>query len=421
MSAGPAGGNGGGFTHSLYRTTPDGSHALFVTDEALVADDTDTRQRPVRVHRRGDVRLVSTGTAGGNGAFDLYSSQVYIAEDGDKVIFMTSEQLVSADQDTRPDSYMRTGGTTTTLISPGTGAFPSTMGAISPDADRIFFHTNEPLVPADTDGFMDLYELRSNQVSLISPSPLGGNSSFQPGVSCCPENVVSRNGSRVFFVSGESYAASDTDAASDLYVASTSPTPPPGYARPKGASPLRVPLVPAYQECTAPNREHGPPLAFGSCNPPSQTSSNLTVGTPDANGQAANSIGSVHFAVVAGDPATAPDEADVPTTFSLTDVRVRSTLADYTGNLVSTVTVRITDKLNGTGIEAATVQDLNFSFAVPCAATAGAAGATCQTTTSFDAVMPGAIKEGRRSIWQFDRVRVTQNGQLFATQGIFVP
>ena len=179
--------------------------------------------------------------------------------------------------------------------------------------------------------------------------------------------------------------------------------------------------MPAYQECTAPNREHGPPLAFGSCNPPSQTSSNLTVGTPDANGQAANSIGSVHFAAVAGDPATAPDEADVTTTFSLTDVRVRSTLADYTGNLVSTVTVRITDKLNGTGIEAATVQDLNFSVAVPCAATAGAAGATCQTTTSFDAVMPGAIKEGRRSIWQFDRVRVTQNGQLFATQGIFVP
>ena len=199
---------------------------------------------------------MSTGPAGGNGAFDLYSSQVYIAEDGDKVIFMTSEQLVSADQDTRPDSDMRTGGTTTTLISPGTGDFPSTMGAISPEADRIFFHTNEPLVPADTDGFMDLYELRGNQVSLISPAPLGGNSSFQPGVSCCPPNVVA-DGTRVFFVSGESYAASDTDAATDIYVASTSPTPPPGYVRPKGASPLRVPLVPAHQECTAPTGSTG--------------------------------------------------------------------------------------------------------------------------------------------------------------------
>ena len=66
------------------------------TNEALVADDTDTRndlyeytarERAARVDRAG----------GGNGAFDLESSQVYITEDGDKVIFMTSEKLVSAD------------------------------------------------------------------------------------------------------------------------------------------------------------------------------------------------------------------------------------------------------------------------------------------------------------------------------------
>ena len=146
------------------------------------------------------------------------------------------------------------------------------------------------------------------------------------------------------------------------------------------------------------------------------------MGTPDANGQAANSIGSVRFAVVAGDPVTAADEADVAVTFSLTDVRVRSTLADYTSPLASTATIRVTDRLNGTGIEAATVQDLDFAVWVPCAATAGAAGGTCQMTTSFDAVMPGAIKEGRRSIWEFDRVRVTgRRGQLFATQGILVP
>ena len=33
-----------------------------------------------------------------------------------------------------------------------------------------------------------------------------------------------------------------------------------GYPRPAGASPLRASLVPAYNECTAPNRTHGPPL-----------------------------------------------------------------------------------------------------------------------------------------------------------------
>ena len=59
---------------------------------------------------------------------------------------------------------------------------------------------------------------------------------------------------------------------------------PTGYARPKGATPLRVPLVPAFQQCTAADRTHGPPLAFPSCASPAQTSGNLTVGTPDANG-----------------------------------------------------------------------------------------------------------------------------------------
>ena len=40
-----------------------------------------------------------------------------------------------------------------------------------------------------------------------------------------------------------------------------------GYPRPKGATPLRVSLVPAYQECTSPDKTHGAPLAFPSCSP----------------------------------------------------------------------------------------------------------------------------------------------------------
>jgi hypothetical protein len=46
----------------------------------------------------------------------------------------------------------------------------------------------------------------------------------------------------------------------------------PSYVRPRGATPFRVPLVPAYSQCTNPNRQHGAPLAFGSCNPPQQAS-----------------------------------------------------------------------------------------------------------------------------------------------------
>ena len=45
-------------------------------------------------------------------------------------------------------------------------------------------------------------------------------------------------------------------------------TAPDAYVRPRTAPTTRTSLVPAYQECTAPDRVHGPPLDSSSCNPP---------------------------------------------------------------------------------------------------------------------------------------------------------
>ena len=78
------------------------------------------------------------------------------------------------------------------------------------------------------------------------------------------------------------------------------------------------------------------------------------------------------------------------------------------------------------------MQDAAFAWTVPCSATADTTvGATCAVTTSADAVMPGVIKEGMRSIWQLGQVQVFDGGAdgqasttpntLFATQGVFVP
>ena len=136
---------------------------------------------------------------------------------------------------------------------------------------------------------------------------------------------------------------------------SPSPT---GYARPKGATPLRVPLVPAYQQCTSADRTHGPPLAFPSCSSPDQTSSNLTVGTPDTpgNGAAPDFSGFVRYDVLVGTPG-APDDSDVRVTAGLTDVRCAGAGAacgpanargggDYTGDLQLNASMRLTDKWN---------------------------------------------------------------------------
>jgi hypothetical protein len=191
--------------------------------------------------------------------------------------------------------------------------------------------------------------------------------------------------------------------------------------------------VPAYQACTAPDRTHGPPLAYGSCSGPDQLSQHLTVGTPDANGKGAKSVGYARYGAANGNPASPPDEANVNFYMRLTDVRVASDLSDYEGELDLRSKIRITDRRSGPGAdEPATVEDFEFSVTVPCAATEDTTvGARCEVATTAEAIIPGAVTEGARSIWQFDQARVydggpdglasTQDNTLFAVQGLFVP
>jgi hypothetical protein len=209
---------------------------------------------------------------------------------------------------------------------------------------------------------------------------------------------------------------------------------PRGYPRPKGATPFTVPLVPAYQACSSPNRTHGAPLSFGSCAPPLLRSDYLTFGTPDANGKGANSVGSVTFKVQNDNPVTPVDEADVLVNASLTDVRNKTDLSDYTGELRESNLVRITDADNGgaSGSDPATVSDFPMGFTMPCAATASTtAGATCSVATSLDALVPGTVSGGNRANWQLGEVTVSDGGSdgqasttpntVLARQGVFVP
>jgi hypothetical protein len=214
--------------------------------------------------------------------------------------------------------------------------------------------------------------------------------------------------------------------------------PTPGaYARPQAASPLRVSLVPAYSACTVPNREHGPPLAHPSCNPPDPASSQLTVGTPDANGQPAQNVGNIRFKTRVGSPGTPGDQADVSITVNVSDVR-QSDLSDYAGELQTAVDLRLTDRNNSPGPpifpddQTGTVQDQTFSVTVPCTASADpAVGSDCGVTTSADSVVPGLVVEGDRTIWQAGQVKVfdggidgdadTPDNTLFAVQGVFIP
>ena len=235
------------------------------------------------------------------------------------------------------------------------------------------------------------------------------------------------------------FSASDTDEFN---------SPPSGvFVRPKSAPRIKVSLVPAFNACTSPNRQHGPPLAFPSCNPPVPGSTAITVGTEEANGAGENSVGSV---TLTADPAVPgpPDDSDVIVAGSITDVRcLPSTTspcgnpnaadgADYTGDLQGSATIRITDRWSassaGGGADAATVVDFPFPMAFGCAGTADdAIGATCTSNTTFNAIVPQAMRDGKRSVIDVGQIVVSDSGPdgipstapntLFMKQGLFVP
>jgi hypothetical protein len=219
----------------------------------------------------------------------------------------------------------------------------------------------------------------------------------------------------------------------DSYPGDWQPIPINAYPRPRGATPLRLPLVPASKACTTPNRTHGAPLSFGSCAPPRLTSGQLTTGTPDANGKRATMDAYLLLNVTPGDSAP-PDDADVAITAQVTNV-FKQDLSDYAGSLRVNMPVRITDKNNNPspgGPGAATTQPFQFGFNVPCTATADSqVGSDCSLSTTADSLAPGTILEGRRAIWQIGRARVddagpdgnpdTADNTVFAVQGVFVP
>ena len=213
---------------------------------------------------------------------------------------------------------------------------------------------------------------------------------------------------------------------------------PVAYPRPGGATPLRVPLVPEFRECTSPDTTHVAPLDAGSCSSPTLDSDLLTTSTQGRGGAF------TRLDVRPGNPGTPEDEADVSIAASATDVRDASSGTDYTGQLLLRSPMRITDLANGpSGTDGATAQDFDFSLPVDCVATGSTdVGSTCNVNSTFDTLIPGFAKEGKRAVIPTFSSVLTDAGpdgtvipsggacppicgsgdeQVFLRQGVFAP
>jgi hypothetical protein len=215
-----------------------------------------------------------------------------------------------------------------------------------------------------------------------------------------------------------------------------------GYARPRGASPAVVRLVPAFTKCASSNATHGAPLASPSCSPPTESSAFLTSNAPDRDppfNTASNATAYVQMRAycIDGQAPECPlpgEQEDVKIDSTIADVRCRGTSGGcalaggtYGGKLLLSTTLRITDRGNGPAYtDPGTVMDVPLEVDVQCSA------GECTISTSADAVMPGMVQERRRTIWQLGEIQVLDGGAdgdadttgdntLFLEQGLFAP
>jgi hypothetical protein len=218
---------------------------------------------------------------------------------------------------------------------------------------------------------------------------------------------------------------------------------------PKEASPLHFSLVPNFRQtisstqCSARGGQpstHGAPLALASCNPPA-----LSPGTVAHAGTKATSVADI--TVVPGDTdPTNGDQADVDLVGTGTDIRSGSaTGPDYDPNpsgadITSVAKIRVSDHYNATTGQPCgattscpgTMQDLDFTTPVSCAATADPTiGSTCSVNTTADAVVPNAVIENKNGVIQTFRLRIKDAGNNGVPgdtddrdafmQGIYIP
>lgn len=170
--------------------TPDGRFLVFATSAPLTPDDTDTAQDVYEYDATANtLTRISIGSngSGNDSAFSASIANVFttaytdfsdsasagnsVSDDGQYVFFTTNEPLVPSDTNGAADVYEYHDGQVS-LISDGTTSTGSTFVGSTASGQDVYFSTRGALVSQDTDGGnLDVYDARINGGFLVNPPP----------------------------------------------------------------------------------------------------------------------------------------------------------------------------------------------------------------------------------------------------------
>jgi hypothetical protein len=176
---------------SFDAASPDGATVLFSTREAIGGGDSGEK---LDIYKRSGATtsLITPGSPQFDATFAGSSS------DASDVFYLTAQQLAAGDLDETPDLYERSGGAAPTLVSTGpaggNGAFTAHLSAVAEDGSHAFFTTKERLTVDDNfAGETDVYDHSSAGTLLVSVGNSGEVQLGPPTPSLTGTNPTSPN------------------------------------------------------------------------------------------------------------------------------------------------------------------------------------------------------------------------------------
>ncbi|MGI9603460.1 MAG: TolB family protein, partial [Acidimicrobiales bacterium] len=199
--------------------TPDGRYVVYWSfADDIVAGDTNG-QADLFLHDRqlGTTEAVSVDSAGNIGAGNSLGGS--ISDDGNRIVFYTTSELVGSDTNNNFDVYQRDRSAgTTTLISRKAGSTQAAGSSfdpvISPDGENvIWWSSSSEIVSSDTNGQSDVFGRSNYAGGVVFNMTSGGNGpSYTGDVSngLLPTVVVTSSATNL--------DGPDTNGVSDIFI-----------------------------------------------------------------------------------------------------------------------------------------------------------------------------------------------------------